>query len=253
MSVRAIRRVALLCLAPVFGTAEAVASPPFVLDDGDTEDVGHFEIDVGSLATFGREATSGTMPYLEADLGVLGGVEANLVAPIAFAASPSRGLVAGPGDTELEAKVRVVNQSASIALPSIALDPTLLLPTGSVARDLGEGRPQLFLPVWFSKNLGQWTVFGGGGPTVGHGAGERDFLLFGAGVLRNVADNWHVGAELYETTRSGSRDPSLLSADLDVVRDLSAHVHLFASVGRGARAGAAEDQARLFVGVQVTQ
>ncbi len=252
MSVRTIRRVALLCLAPVFGAAEAIASPPFVLDDGDVDDVGHLEIDVGSLATFGREATSGTLPYLEADLGVLSGVEADVVAPIAFAASPGHRVTAGPGDAELEAKVRVVNQSASAALPSIALDPTLLLPTGNAARDLGEGRPQLFLPVWLSKDLGRWTVFGGGGPTVGHGAGERDFLLFGAGVLRDVADNWHVGAEVYETTRSGRRDPSLLSTDLDVVIDLSAHVHLFASVGRGAGAGTAADQASVFAGVQVT-
>ena len=253
MSVRAIRHVALLCLAPVFGTTEAVASPPFVLDDGDVEDVGHLEIDVGSLATVGRDATAGTLPYLEADVGVLPGVEADVVAPIAFAASPDHGVTAGPGDAEVEVKVRVVDQSASVALPSIALDPTLLLPTGSATRDLGEGRTQIFLPVWLSKDLGRWTLFGGGGPTIGHGAGERDFLLFGAGVLRDVTDDWHVGAELYETTRSASHAPSLLSLDLDVVRDLSVHVHLFASVGRGAGPGTAADQASVFAGVQVTE
>ncbi len=144
MSVRAIRRVALLCLAPVFGTAEAVASPPFVLDDGDTEDVGHLEIDVGSLATFGREATSGTMPYLEADLGVLRGVEANLVAPIAFAASPSRGLAAGPGDVELEAKVGSLCGPPHRTGPrSLNRQPTRLAELEVAARHVTELEQQL--------------------------------------------------------------------------------------------------------------
>ena len=252
MMARAMRRLA-VCLAPALGTAEATAAPPFVLDDGDVEAVGHVEVDVGPLATFDRGETSGSLPYLEADLGVVPGVEADVVAPLAFAASSEHGVTAGPGDLELEAKVRVLNQSPSSALPSIALDPTLLLPTGSASRDLGEGHLRLFLPVWLSKNVGRWTVFGGGGPTIGHGADGRDFLLIGVGVLRTMADGSHVGAEIYETTRSGRRDPSLLSADVDVVRDLSSHVHLFASVGRGVGSGASADQASVFAGVQFTQ
>ena len=256
MSGATIGRAAVLCLAPVLGATEAIAAPPFVLDDGDTLDGGRIEIDAGALATFGRDETSGALPSLEADLGVRRGVEADIVAPLALAASRGGSASVGPGDVELAAKVRVAAQGPASVLPSIAVEPTLLLPTGSAARGLGAGRPQLFLPVWFSKDFGRWTVFGGGGPTVGLGAGQdgagRDFLLFGAGVLRQLPGGWQVGAELYETTRTGRRDPGLLSADLDVKRDLSAHVHVFAAVGLGAGSGTSMDQASVFAGVQVT-
>ena len=242
-----------MCLAPILGLTQAIASPPFVLDDGEVQGLGNVEIDVGPLATFDRGESSGSLPYLETDLGVLRGVEADVIAPIAFTTSTGRGVAVGPADLELEAKAHVVDQGSSSALPSIALGPTLLLPTGSAKRDLGQGRPQIFLPIWFSKSVGRWTIFGGGGPMIGHGPEERDFILVGAGVDRTFNDAWHVGFEAYETTCSGKRSPSRLSADLDVVRYLSPHVHLFASVGRAVGAGLGSGQASVFAGVQVTE
>lgn len=243
---------ALLALA----TTRAGASPPYVLDDGDVEPVGHVEIDLGPLATTGSGGTSGDLTYLEADLGVRPGLETDLSGAAAFAqAGPqprAQRVHIGFGDLELQEKLRVVDQDQAPGWPSVALDPTLTVPTGSARRGLGTGHAQLLLPVWASRDFGPWILFGGGGWIVSPGAEERSHLLAGAGAAKQFG-SWHLGGELYETTRAAADAPALLSADLDVVRDLSAAVHVFLSVGHGFGAGAGTDRLSGFAGVQLTR
>jgi hypothetical protein len=37
------------------------------------------------------------------------------------------------------------------------------VPTGNESRGLGAGHVQLYLPIWFQKDFGKWTTYGGGG------------------------------------------------------------------------------------------
>ena len=250
MNRRTAARPAWACLVPAaLSIAEAAAAPPFALDDGDVEEVGHVETDLGTLAAADGTGPNGDLLYLEGDLGVAPGIEADLVLPVAFTRPHGRRLQAGLGDLELQAKVRVVDQSASPVLPSIALDPMLSVPTRSAALGSGSGHAQTFLPVWLSRNFGPWTVFGGGEYTINPGAGQRDYLVAGVGLVRTLFGAWHVGGESYETSRTARDGPSMLSIDVDLICDVLHTVHPFVSIGRGV--GVRPDRISVFAGVQI--
>jgi len=41
---------------------------------------------------------------------------------------------------------------------------------------------QAFLPVWMQKDVGDWTVYGGGGYWINPGAGQKNWWFTGLAV-----------------------------------------------------------------------
>ncbi len=52
--------------------------------------------------------------------------------------------------------------------------PLVDFPTGDVNKNLGTGRTHFFLPLWLGKQLGLYTVYGGGGYWYVFAAGKQD-------------------------------------------------------------------------------
>ncbi len=140
--------------------AVAFAGPPFRTDDPIPVPYMHGELYLFSTGVVDGTGTSGVGPAVEFNYGILPNTQFHLVAPMAYDAPKGGTSYAGYGDTEVGVKYRFVEQSEYI--PDIGSFPLVEVPTGNAAKGLGNGKAQLYLPVWLQKDIGNWTIYGGG-------------------------------------------------------------------------------------------
>lgn len=177
------------CLAAL--AAPALGGPPFLTDDPEPTETGHWEIYGPALEIEGRGPEYGGSAGVELNYGLAPDVQLTLGLPLAFAHEAAGGSRSGLGDLEASLKYRVINDEASHF--QLAVFPGLTLPT---ARDgLGAGRVTAFLPVWAQKDIGPWSVFGGGGYAINPGPGNRDYWTGGLALTRQVGDRLLLGVE----------------------------------------------------------
>lgn len=55
----------------------------------------------------------------------------------------------------------------------------------------------MLLPVWAGKDIGKWSVFGGGGYLITTDADSRNHWVSGLTVTRQVTERLNLGAEIY--------------------------------------------------------
>ena len=222
--------------SPVF------AGPPYLTDDPDPVEYGHWELYLASqwdhIATDGA---SGNLPQFEINYGVLDGAMLHLLIPVGYTAEAGRSPVTGPGDMEVGANIRIVEEGRH--RPQVGTFPVAVLPTGATERGLGSGAAALFLPIWLMKHVGHWTVDGGGGLNFEEGTVEGHFGMF---LQRSFRERVTLGAEVFVTVPFEAAPVSVrtqLNAALTV--DVSEAHHLLFSGGpsfgavRGAQAYAA--------------
>ena len=169
------------------------AGPPFVTDDPDTPDKGHFEINLAGQYTRFNGGSTANIPSLEVDYGVLSNLEATILIPLGLSQVSGVGTNVGFGDVELSLRYRFIEEDFWGWRPAVAIAPQINLPSGSEARGLGAGRTTGFIPIWASKDINQWTVFGGGGLNINTGPDQKNWWFSGVGVLRELDPNWTVG------------------------------------------------------------
>jgi hypothetical protein len=73
------------------------------------------------------------------------------------------------------------------------------LPTSG--RGLGNSKATALLPVWAQKDMGGWSLFGGGGYAINPGRGNRDYWTGGVAVTRQLSKALLVG---FEADRQGA-------------------------------------------------
>jgi len=191
----------LLC----FSGNSTMAGPPFRTDDPIPVGFRHGEIYFFSTAVVDASGTTGIGPAFEFNYGVVPNVQLHIVMPVAFSKPKSGPLQSGYGDTELGVKYRFVEQTD--AIPDIATFPFVEVPSGNAARGLGNGKVQVFLPVWLQKDFGNWTVYGGGGYWINPGMGNRNWNFSGILLQYNFSKNFYLGAELFHQTPSTDASP----------------------------------------------
>ncbi|BDG01644.1 hypothetical protein [Anaeromyxobacter oryzae] len=249
MTGRAVRAaLASALVALVAAPAPGRAGPPYVTDDPEPVDYRHWELYLASQWSRDRDGSfTGTAPHLEVNYGVLPEVQLHAIAPLAVARAAGGPTEWGPGDLELGAKIRVLDETAS--RPQVGVFPLLELPTGSASRGLGTGEVQVFLPLWIQKSFGPWTTYGGGGWWLTRGEGSRDHAALGWMVQREVADGVTPGIEVFHTAADtvGGTGETRVAAGLVV--DLSSVHHLLASFGRTFGGG---DALQAYVAWQIT-
>lgn len=231
-----------------FSTADAAV--PFVIDDGDTLDPGHVEVDLGFQSTSSGKSVDADWPYVEGDLGLANGLELDVVAPVAAAREPD-GWFVGPGDIEIAPKIRVVTEDDGAFRPAVSVQPTLTIPTGSSSHGLGSGHLGLCLPVWASEDVGAYSVFAGAAWTLPVGAARRSGVLLGGGLTAGLGGRWRVGGELTFTVSPERQEASGAAFDLDLLFDVGKAEHVFLSVGRGLTNTATSQSFSGFLGVQL--
>jgi hypothetical protein len=211
-------------------TLGLLAGPPFVTDDPVPVDYQQWEFYFGSQHARTADGWSGNEPQVELNYGVITNVQLHLIAPLTYHAPDHGAAHYGYGDTELGVKFRFLQESSW--LPEAAVFPLVWAPTGDSSHDLGSGEWQAFLPVWFQKSFGDWTVYGGGGYGINPGDGNRDWGFVGAVLEYQVRDNILVGGEIYHRTAMEDDGRDDTAFNLGVVYDFSNHHHLLFSAGR---------------------
>jgi len=230
----------------------ARAGVPFVTDDPDTPDKGHFEINLAVQSTHKTGETSGAIPSLEVNYGLLENLELHVLVPVAFDRQSGSNTKIGIGDIELGVKYRFIEADNFGWRPAVAFAPTLTTSTGDESRDLGTGRAHGFLPIWVSEELQKFTVFGGGGYNINPGPGNRNFWFTGLGVTYELTPEVTLGTEIFRTTAATSDGTSSTGFNVGAIYNISDIHHVMFSVGRNITHAAENNQFSSFVAYQIT-
>ena len=230
----------------------ARAGVPFVIDDPDTPDARHWEINVAAQGTRNRDGWTGNMPMVEANYGVTEHLQFTLLTPLAFNRAVGASSSFGLGDMQAGFKYRVVDADDWGWRPAVAVAPSITAPTGNASLGLGGGKAQAFLPVWLSKEFNQWTVFGGGGYTINPGVDRKNWWLGGVGVTREINPTWTVGAEIFYSTPTQYGQFSSVGFNVGVIYNISDTHHILVSVGRNITHANDNNAFSSFIGYQLT-
>lgn len=213
----------------LIATSPAWAGPPFVTDDPQPTERGHWEIYHFVTGTHVAGDTAGEAG-LDLNYGAAEDLQLTLVIPAAFDRVDGH-TASGMGVVEAAAKYKIVHQSKDGWTPDVAIFPRVLLPTAPPR--FATRHTTLLLPVWAGKDFGPWSVFGGGGLLINPGPENRNVWQSGVTVTRQVSDRLLVGAELTHHTRDAADTKPFTGANLGVIYKLSDRWALLASGGPG--------------------
>ena len=189
----------------------------------------HWEVYLASILSKDAGSWSGTAPHVEANYGVVPNLQLHAIMPMSFVRSTEGVTTYGYGDTEVGAKYRFVQESAT--RPMIGTFPLLVIPTGDRQRGLGSGQLRLYLPLWLQKSYGPWTTYGGGGYWINPGPGNHDWGYVGWQVQRQFLPNVDAGAEVFHTTTQTAGGEPETRFNIGLVLDLSDLQHVLVSAG----------------------
>ncbi|MBO9669513.1 MAG: transporter [Sphingobium sp.] len=204
----------------------AHAGPPFLTDDPEPTETGHWEIYAPFLDADGRGAEFGGAVGAEINYGAASDLQLTLGLPLAFAHDHS-GWTRGLGDLEISAKYRFYHDEKSGF--SIAAFPGVTLPTAT--NGLGPGKATAFLPIWAQKDIGDWSLFGGGGYTINAGDGSRDYWSGGAALTHTFGKNLLLGVEMDRQGPDADDSQASTSLGIGAIYQLKAPFRLLASGG----------------------
>jgi hypothetical protein len=211
----------------------AFAGPPFITDDPEPVELGHWEVYGFSFGGNGHGDTSGLGPSLEVNYGAAEGLQLHFIGGFAYDDPPGEGFRMGLSDAELGAKLRFVKPDEDDWYPQIGIFPLVELPTGDAKRGLGAGEWQEFLPLWLQKDWGDWTTYGGGGYWINPGPGNRDYWFFGWLLQKKLTESLTLGGELFHQTSNMVGRSASSGFNLGGQYDFTDHDHLLFSAGRG--------------------
>jgi hypothetical protein len=220
-----------------------LAGPPFLTDDPVPVELGHWEINTYSAATFGRGAVAGVLPGVDANYGAVENLQLHMLVPIAFSQWNGTSTQYGAGDIEIGAKYRFLPAKETDWWPQIAFYPFLDFSTGNTDRNLGTGATHAFLPVWLQKDFGKWTVYGGGGYWINPGTDNQNFWFAGGVLQYQFTDHLALAGEIFYQTASMTGGPdsagyplgskNTTGFNIGGTYDINATYHVLFSIGRG--------------------
>ncbi len=173
--------VAGLCASP------ASAGPPYTTDDPQPTDYRHWEIYTFATGNGFRDRFEGAAG-LDLNYGVLPGVQLTATLPVEFSTGEDGSFARGAIETGV--KYRFLHRGNL----AVAIFPRLIEPPRPDGT--GFGRVMIQLPLWIQRDIGPWSIFGGGGYTINPGAGNRGFGQAGIAVTRSITDRLSLGTEL---------------------------------------------------------
>jgi hypothetical protein len=222
-------RPAASLLAGVLFTAlfshDAWAGPPFLTDDPEPVEPGHWEFYAAAQWSAGRHQASGTSPHVEVNYGALPGLQLHMIVPAVLSWTAGSVPRYGVGDVESGAKLRFIDQTGW--RPQIGIFPLVTLPTGSKDHGLGAGGIQALLPLWLQWDVGSWTTYGGSGLRLGP---DGDALVFGWLLQQELSEKIALGGEAYVTLPLHGDDVQV-QLNLGAIVNFSEFHHLLLSAG----------------------
>jgi hypothetical protein len=217
-------RRATFCLS-LLVAQPAFAGPPYVSDDPEPTDYGHFEIYEFNSGTSTRNSTDGETG-IDFNYGGAPDLQLTATLPLGFSFPAGDSAQFGLSNVELAAKYRFLHQDTFGW--DVAVFPRVFLPSGSNA--VGDRNASLLLPLWVQRDLGDgWTTFGGGGCQVYAGPSSQDFCMAGWVLTRQVTPKLQIGAELFHQTEN-SVAPATTSIGVGATYDINETFHILGYV-----------------------
>ena len=238
----------LLCAAALALMAvarPALAGPPFVSDDPEPTDLGHWEIYNFAEGTGTPGVVAGQAGF-DINYGGAKDLQLTVVVPLDYQTGAQPGL----GDIELAAKYKFLHQAEGGWIPDVAFFPRLFTPTGTGA--FADHHLAAFLPVWVQKDFGKWSLFGGGGYDINPGRDNRNFWLSGLTVSRAITDRFSLGAEVYHQTPATRDARAFTGLNLGETYKLTDHWSLLAAGGPGVQNARQQGQYDFYVALEAT-
>lgn len=217
----------------------AFAGPPYITDDPIATDLHHTELFLFGAYENIKFGTELDAPGIEFNYGIFPNVEFALIFSLATV-RPNPQIdeegeeeevinASGFSDTQVELKYQFLKEST--CLPSVAIVPTYVMPTGDDERGLGNGHGWYLLPLWLQKNWGKWTAYGGGGYAYNPVKETNNFWFGGVVVQREINDKLTLGGELYSQGSIARDEKSFTLINLGVTYNLRRDVDLLFSIG----------------------
>jgi len=208
--------------------AAAQAGPPFVTDDPEPTDDGHFEIYAFAQGSEARDG-AGSSYGIDFNYGALPDLQLTAVLPVEVDAPAAGPVVAGLGNVELAAKYKFLHQEDFGW--DVAVFPRLFLPSASA--EVGEKHFSLLLPIWIGRDWGDWSTFGGGGCVINRSGGSQDYCLMGWALTRHILPNLQLGAEIVHQGADSKGGRASTGAGAGLIYDINENIHLLAYAGPG--------------------
>ncbi len=219
----------------------AYAGPPFATDDPEPTEYQHFEVYLYSEASWAGDSQGGTAVGLEVNYGLMPNLQVSAALPVGFDLPDDSKPRFGIGDAEFGLKYRFAEEDNDGFMPQISFFPSIeaaLIRSGSTT---GDRATHVFLPLWAQKSFGDWTTFGGGGYRINNGTDARNSWFVGWAALKQIDDDWHLGAEIYRESAQTDGGNGVNAFSIGATYDLSERWHIAGSAGAGFedRSGAA--------------
>lgn len=204
----------------------AWAGPPFLTDDPEPTETGHWEIYAPAFDAAGKGRDYEGAAGAELNYGAAPNVQVTVGLPVSYVHG-SGGLESGRGDLEVSVKYRFFHDEAKGI--SVAAFPGLTLPTAS--HGLGAGRVTALFPVWAQKDAGPWSVFGGGGYAINPGPGNRNYWTAGLAVSRQISERLLIGVEADRQGADTDNGRASTSLGIGAILQLKKPFRILASAG----------------------
>lgn len=217
---------AALTAAALFWPIAAHAGPPFLTDDPEPTDTGHWEIYAPLFEAEGSGRDFEGQLGAEINYGAAEGVQVTIGLPAAYRHDAS-GWHWGTGDLEASVKYRFYHDEQ--AGLQVAVFPGVTLPTAS--HGFGAGHVTALLPIWVQKDFGPWSVFGGGGYALNPGTGNRDYVTGGVALTRQLGARLLLGVEADRQSADIIGGRASTSLGIGAIYDLPGPFRLLASGG----------------------
>jgi hypothetical protein len=222
-------RTGLLVLAISATASPCVAGPPYVTDDPEPTDTGHWENYLYTETTHVAGQTVRPEAGIEINYGAF--TDTQLTWSLPFTPNPGSGGIGvvwaplGGG-----VKYRFIQEDDHGWRPQVAFFPQVFIPVGPANR----GAPVTeLLPIWMQKSFGDWTMFGGGGYTHNSGTGNKDFAIYGVALQRQVLSNLALGVEVFGQGADTTTDHGSTAVGVAAIYDFTDHWHLVGSANTG--------------------
>jgi len=175
----------------------AFAGPPFITDDPQTVDLGHWEFYVSSQMDFTHNDVDITAPQIEVNYGAAQDVQLHIITPLGYVKTEA-GKAYGYKDTEAGVKIRLINTEDGLM---VGIFPIAEFPTGVKSNQLGNGKTQLYLPAWIQKSWGKLQTYGGLGYWINPGTGNKNYVFAGWQAQYDFSSAFTLGGEVYYKSR----------------------------------------------------
>jgi hypothetical protein len=209
-------------------------------------------VQIGGLYTTRQGESAGWAPNVEVNYSVTDRFQLHAMMPHAYDTFRGLGTNFGPGDFEIGARYRLIDDDPQGWMPAVAVYPLVDFPTGEASERLGTGSTHAFLPVWFSKALGPWVPFGGGGYWINPGVGNKDWGFVAAGVVRVLSEELSLTFDTFHATASKVGLKQQTGVDVGLRYNLTANHHFIVTVGRGIENADKTNQFTSFVAYALT-